>query len=368
MGSVTCDFLNLDGYVTSDSGSNNGALNGGDDRAEGGIKQDNINLGPGDDRVEDRNTGQPDRWDGGPGVDDIDYSDGILPVTLNLSKGKFQGPYGDFVKGFEHFHLTPFHDTLRVSYEAADTAEKVTGSLLQIAGSPDSTKGLGDKIVVVGPSRNANLPAFKKGAIVWGGAGKDEIAGGNLADDIYGNGGDDTLNGYGGNDRLFGDKGDDLISGSDGNDEIFGDDGEDTLAGGLGIDSISCGAKIDLNTFKQISDNSPDYIIYFSSDDAPILGNKYEEIFGFDPKQDKITLKDVDANSALTGDQDFRRVTRFTGKPGEIKITYTPFNQGGGEFVVEATTNTKRGIDMKLAIYTVNGNWSHTLVKSFLKY
>lgn len=63
-----------------------------------------------------------------------------------------------------------------------------------------------------------------------GGAGIDEISGGN---------GDDVLSGGDGVDSIFGNAGDDTIDGGAGEDEIFGGTGDNVITGGAGADRMT---------------------------------------------------------------------------------------------------------------------------------
>lgn len=100
-------------------------------------------------------------------------------------------------------------------------------------------------------SANVDTPA-----VVFGGAGDDQLNGGPRADQLVGddvatagsratpgndtiNGGpgNDTLSGLGGNDTVNGNAGNDTLNGNEGNDTLNGNTGNDTLTGGTGNDS-----------------------------------------------------------------------------------------------------------------------------------
>ncbi len=71
-----------------------------------------------------------------------------------------------------------------------------------------------------------------------GGSKGDELAGNDEANELRGNGGDDDLDGEKGNDRLFGGDGKDELDGGKGDDVLVGGKGKDTLTGGDGIDKF----------------------------------------------------------------------------------------------------------------------------------
>ncbi len=108
--------------------------------------------------------------------------------------------------------------------------------------SADTLYGLdGNDQLYAGYSPNAI------GSFLYGGAGRDDLAGsygndwldgGTEDDTIYGAEGNDTLLGGAGNDSLNGYFGDDSIDGGTGNDSIDGGLGADTLLGGDGNDTI----------------------------------------------------------------------------------------------------------------------------------
>jgi Ca2+-binding RTX toxin-like protein len=72
-----------------------------------------------------------------------------------------------------------------------------------------------------------------------GGAGDDELWGGDGADLIAGDAGNDRLHGWTGEDQLFGGLGNDALHGETGGDVIEGDLGDDYLSGGSEVDCVS---------------------------------------------------------------------------------------------------------------------------------
>jgi Ca2+-binding RTX toxin-like protein len=80
------------------------------------------------------------------------------------------------------------------------------------------------------------------GALLDGGAGKDQLYGGAAANVINGGADNDYLSGGGGNDTLHGGDGNDSLKGGTGATQMFGDDGNDTLTGGAGNELLVGGA------------------------------------------------------------------------------------------------------------------------------
>ena len=125
---------------------------------------------------------------------------------------------------------------------------------------------------------------------IHGLGGNDQIGGGSDGNDrLFGGDGDDVVNGGVGNDTLSGDAGNDKLDGGDGDDSLTGGAGADTLQGGAGLDTMTGGSGAD--TF------------YFGKND---LGAGAEIITDFSHAEgDRISLRAVDANTNVAGDQNF---------------------------------------------------------------
>ncbi|WP_454628568.1 glycoside hydrolase family 113 [Bradyrhizobium cenepequi] len=80
------------------------------------------------------------------------------------------------------------------------------------------------------------------GALLDGGAGKDQLYGGWAANVINGGNDNDYLSGGGGNDTLSGGAGNDSMKGGAGATQMSGDDGNDTLIGGTGNEFLYGGS------------------------------------------------------------------------------------------------------------------------------
>jgi len=81
---------------------------------------------------------------------------------------------------------------------------------------------------------------------IHGDQGNDRILGGDGNDRLSGDLGNDTIDGGKGKDTMFGGMGNDTMSGDDGDDEMYGESGRDTLFGGLGNDKLFGGDQEDI--------------------------------------------------------------------------------------------------------------------------
>jgi Ca2+-binding RTX toxin-like protein len=101
-----------------------------------------------------------------------------------------------------------------------------------------------------------------------GGAGKDQLYGGWLANVMNGGPDSDYLSGGGGNDIMHGNDGDDSLKGGPAADKMYGDAGNDTLQGGTGNEFLYGGAGND----KLTGGTGSDYLSGGSGNDTFIFG------------------------------------------------------------------------------------------------
>lgn len=156
----------------------------------------------------------------------------------------------------------------------------------------------GDKVVetinngqdTVVSSINYVLPSHVEDLRLTGSAFRGE--GNGLANVIAGNEKANTLSGHAGNDTL---------RGGGGNDVLVGGKGADLLVGGKGADKFTFTAITDSTTAERGRDTISDF--------ARSHG-------------DRIDLRQIDANTNLTGDQKFKYIGKsaFTGKAGELRM------------------------------------------------
>lgn len=168
----------------------------GNDMLTGGGSLDRISGGDGDDTLVDLDVLAVDVdladgidpnanlgaiFDGGSGIDTLDFSGSSVGVGAFLNLGVEPGITLEYVNGVLHVH---HHQPILEG--------RITGVEH-----------------MVGSNHND---------VLWGASGTNRIDGG---------GGDDSIVGLLGDDRLFGDAGNDFLDGSPGNDQLTGGDGSD---------------------------------------------------------------------------------------------------------------------------------------------
>lgn len=131
----------------------------------------------------------------------------------------------------------------------------------------------------------------------------DNVINGNAAaNQIFGGNGNDTLNGGAGND---------MLDGGNGNDLIYGGDGTDIIFGGLGADKLT-GDRSALASFQ-------DRFVFTSASETLAGAGQRDVILDF-AKNDLIDLSKIDANEAITGNQEFTFIgsSQFT-QAGQLR-------------------------------------------------
>ncbi|MEM0943576.1 MAG: M10 family metallopeptidase C-terminal domain-containing protein, partial [Pseudomonadota bacterium] len=125
----------------------------------------------------------------------------------------------------------------------------------------------------------------------------ENLEGGERRDVLLGDAGDNTLTGGRSGDRLYGRAGDDHISGGHGFDLILGLAGADTLSGGL----------------------SPDRFAFVAASDTRV--GRADLILDFTPGEDRLELREIDADTTQAGLQrfDFVGELGFSGQAGELR-------------------------------------------------
>ncbi|WP_299558429.1 hypothetical protein [uncultured Sulfitobacter sp.] len=282
------DFIVGDfGDDTLQGGAGNDTIRGelGDDTLDGGAGDDIVNGGDGDDSLS-----------GGAGNDEISGADGHDTINPGIGRdtiylasdvvtGALEEIAGDHFFGFGISGAMFIQDaTLNGSAETSFDGES-TVFLQPVAGERETVsftvagdvrtngfefKQIGDTIGFgnfrIDPSTDGagrfelsgndlpnNVFAGGRTGRLVGGNGDDEINGrsidygsGTLNDLIYGNAGNDTLKGFAGLDTVVGGEGDDRILGGLGNDRLIGHEGRDTLFGEQGDDQIFGGDDADM--------------------------------------------------------------------------------------------------------------------------
>jgi Ca2+-binding RTX toxin-like protein len=219
----------------------------GDDTMGGGSDRDIVRANEGNDRVVGDTDRAADLYDGGAGIDTLDYT-------------------------------------------AAQN-----GSMIDLAAGTASSEEIGED----------TFSAFE---VLRAGAGQDDIKGSDGADEIYGNGGNDRIDGAGGADVVSGGEGNDQLSDGAGADTVSGNGGDDTVTaamdgagdtydGGTGIDTLdysaalmdvivdlvaanASGAEIgtdSVTNFEVIKTGDGDDDITGSAEDETLIGNRGDD-------------------------------------------------------------------------------------------
>lgn len=140
-----------------------------------------------------------------------------------------------------------------------------------------------------------------------GGDGRDTlvniegVGGSELGDTLRGNGSTNNLLGYGGADRLEGGGGNDYLDGGSGGDTLVGGLGNDTIVGNAGADRIVGGSGKDILT----GGTSRDIFDFNSGSETGIASSTRDVITDFRHLEDDIDLRDIDASSVLSGNNNF---------------------------------------------------------------
>jgi len=215
-----------------------------------------------------------EKFAGGDGDDEVDWSDATVPVEMRGNAGSdtliggscndiLRGGAGDDVliggPGNDVLYGENGNDDLRggagtdVLYtgSGADTADGGEGDNDKVVlGDPDSAAdhveggaGSGDTLILENGYGTFEMDAPHGFEQFVGGDGNDHIdwSAATVPVVLRGNGGDDTLTGGSANDLLTGGAGNDVLYGGGGDDTLYGDDGTNHLIGGGGNDSIRGG-------------------------------------------------------------------------------------------------------------------------------
>jgi Ca2+-binding RTX toxin-like protein len=240
-----------------DGGADDDAIYGdaGNDTLIGGLGNDGIKGNAGNDTfVVTATADGRDSYDGGDGIDTLDYSAFTTAVNLTLKED--------------------------VTTYATDTIENVENV---IGGSA------ADKLI--GNSRSNVLAGNAGNDTLKGMAGDDTLTGGIGDDALDGGVGSDVLLGGSGADALLGGNGDDELQGGLDNDALNGGAGNDILEGGAGNDTLIGGAGIDRFVFTNLSDSVDtitDFKVNGAQQDQLVLSASMFENFSGDDAFDLI--------------------------------------------------------------------------------
>ena len=211
----------------------------------------------------------------------------------------------------------------RVVVTAADTDPiAASGSCAAVSASPGQYECTGIATLVADAGdRDDSLSAGLEDitARLTGGAGADELGGGDAADTLDGGDGNDDLSGGEGGDTLEGGAGDDLLFGDSGADALRGGAGNDNLQPAAGADDVSGGADFDFVSVGGSATPPPDVSV--TLDDRPNDGpagagaNVHSDIEDVDASSSDSTAGAVPGNVTIVGTAGANRLSiRFVGK------------------------------------------------------
>lgn len=236
-----------------------------------------------------------DILDGGLGIDTASYASASSAVFVSLSDTGLQNTGGagfDQLSNFENLRGSSFDDYLRGNS---------SGNVL------DGGAGV-DTVSYSNSSSGVRVRLDTNAAQDTGGAGLDtllsieNLTGSNSADQLTGNSGVNTLTGLSGNDTLIGGR------------------GADVLSGGSGADRFVYTSVLDSTV------SAADRITDF----APSLG-------------DKIDLSQIDANTALSGNQAFSFVGSIVTNPARLNQGELGMQVSGSDLLLYGNTGNSTG-------------------------
>ncbi|MBR0670145.1 calcium-binding protein [Neoroseomonas soli] len=318
-------LVGLAGNDTLEGGAGNDTLDGGtgNDRMIGGADNDHYVVNSTGDVVVEGNGG---------GRDKVETSLSTYTLTTNVEDVVATAKGGALLNGNalgNGMQGGDGADSL-YGYQGNDTLDGGSGNDLLVGGKGNDfyvvdssgdtvveASGAGiDTVSATGGTSytlSANVEVLR-----LDGAGLVTGAGNALANTIIGNAGDNVLWGMAGNDTL---------SGGDGNDVLIGGVGRDVLIGGNGGDHFRF---LDAS---QSTTKAPDQIVDF------VAG------------QDRIDLRQIDANLSQAGDDAFAYVTSFGKQAGEVMVA----SLGGDSYQVRGDINGDGAADFAINVTSATG-------------
>lgn len=237
---------------SADEGDDTGMGGSGDDFLRGREGVDALSGGDGADRlVGDQGgdilfgEGGNDffLWNNGDGSDVVDGGEGVDTQRFNLSNGGDDdatlmtslGGVGLFERSSPTAFAVTMTDIERVVVQTQAGDDSLMIDNIEDAGidAVNFAGNFGDDTLTVAAGTSAAITA-------QGGAGNDDLSGGDGADILVGNIGDDMLSGGAGADRLLGQAGTDVLTGGAARDVFVfrSGDGDDTITDYEGVDLI----------------------------------------------------------------------------------------------------------------------------------
>ncbi|WP_375285989.1 M10 family metallopeptidase C-terminal domain-containing protein [Sphingomonas sp.] len=314
---------------------------GGNDELQGGLKNDQLYGGDGDDRIIGR--GGNDLLEGGAGADVLIGGDGRDRYLVDQGDTVVEARGGgvDTVVAQGSHSLAENVENLELTGTGGIGTGNAANNLLQGTAGWDTLNGLAGADRLIGYDGYDWLDGGTGADTLLGGVDDDgyvvdsahdrviEHAGEGIdyvyatvsmvlasnVEELYlrgtasingsGNRGANGIAGNAGNNVLEGLGGDDLLVGQDGDDQLFGGDGADIMSGNAGLDILTGGRGADVFQFGTsligVAQSAADRVADFSQRDS-----------------DRIDLTNVVANG---GDLSFVGAARFSGTAGEVRFT-----------------------------------------------
>jgi Ca2+-binding RTX toxin-like protein len=200
----------------------------------------------GDDMLSVDGPASASAFEGGEGVDTIDFGAASGGVSVDLKAGTVGGQGSLMLKAVENVTGSPGDDEIVGDEQANVLAGGDGDDVIDGGGEADTLLGGDGRDTVSFASSNKAVQVdLKKGTAEGAGAdtldGFEDVEGSRKADAIRGDGSENTLDGSKGIDRVRGGNGDDDLLGAEGNDLLFGEKGNDVLQGETGKDQLNGG-------------------------------------------------------------------------------------------------------------------------------
>lgn len=308
-------------------------------------------------------------WDGG-GEDTYDFASYATALSVNLTPGAWTTTSADQLADL---HYNGSRNAVGNIANARLFNKDVRSYIENAIGGAGNDKIIGNAAAnrLTGGAGDDRLEGGVGTDILIGGAGADYLSGGSGIDTVDfsadgeavalslatgGSGGSAMGDKYAGIERVIGTAygdiiaggslsetidgglGNDVLSGGAGNDVLNGGDGDDVLSGGTGYDVLTGGAGAD--TFK----------FNLATEIGKVV--KLRDIIAdFTAGQDMIDLSGIDANTGVTGNQEFTLLATgaaFTGA-GQLRVRYET-TASGERTIVEGNVNSTVAADFQIEL------------------
>lgn len=161
-------------------------------------------------------------------------------------------------------------------------------------------------------------------------------------DNVIGTTTSDWVFGTAAGNLIFGEGASDILAGFGGSDTIYGGGGSDTIVGGTGGDALA-------GNEGSAGDGAQDVFMYFSIADSGVTSATRDAIYDFEDGFDRIHLHGIDANTALTGEQDFHFIGMNANwdnsGAGQLRSYWTAIGH-----IIEGDVNGDKKADFSIAI------------------